>query len=166
MRSGAEAKSPRCALQQKRAGEGLAAEGQDETMMVGVDMVEPHVISDELIEEAVNRLDIAARLEGQRRTLFLDVSLPSGAEAVHGPLLPLMRAAAELHTEIQSSDELSDIEETLEGALTADDARGIDEGCDIYRSLLASRLKDIWRSYRGQERLAQLSAAQAKPWTN
>ena len=88
-----------------------------------------------------------------------------GAEEVHGPLLPLMRAAAELHTEIQSSDELSDIEETLEAALTADDGHGIDEGCDIYRSLLASRLKDIWRSYRGPERIASLSAAQPMPWS-
>jgi hypothetical protein len=121
----------------------------------------PSTISDELIEEAVHRLDIAARLEGQRRTLFLDVSVPRGAEETGGPLLPLMRAAAELHIEIQASDALSDIEETLETAITADDARGIGEGCDIYRSLLASRLKDIWRSYRGQERLAELSAAQA-----
>jgi hypothetical protein len=126
-------------------------------------MGEPPVISDALIEEAVNRLDIAARLVGQRGTLFLDVSLPRGAEEVHGPLLPLMRAAAELHTEIQASDELSDIEETLEAALTADDPRGIGEGCDIYRSLLASRLKEIWRSHRGAERIASLSAAPARP---
>jgi hypothetical protein len=136
------------------------------TMTFGADMAEAPAISDELIEEAVNRLDIAARLEGQRSTLFLDVSLPSDAELVGGPLLPLMRAAAELHTEIQSSDELSDIEETLEGALISDDTRGIDEGCDIYRSLLASRLKDIWRSHRGRERLAELSAVQGRPWTN
>jgi hypothetical protein len=126
----------------------------------------PPAISDELIEEAVNRLDIDARLEGLRRTLFLDVSLPHGSEEVHGPLLPLMRAAAELHTEIQASDELSDIEDTLEQALTADDAHGIDEGCDIYRSLLASRLKTIWRSHRGQERLEQLSAARPRLWTH
>jgi hypothetical protein len=135
-------------------------------MTFSADMIEPSAISDDLIEEAVSRLDIAARLEGQRRTLFLDVSLPRGAEDVQGALLPLMRAAAELHTEIQSSDELSDIEETLEAALTADDGHGIDEGCDIYRSLLASRLKTIWRSYRGQERLAELSAVQARPWTD
>jgi hypothetical protein len=122
-------------------------------------------ISDELIEEAVSRLDIKARLEGQRRILVLDVSLPRGAEDVHGALLPLMRAAAELHTEIQSSDELSDIEETLEAALTADDGHGIDEGCEIYRSLLASRLKTIWRSYRGPERIANLSTVQPMPWT-
>ena len=130
------------------------------------DLLDPLPVSDDLIEEAVSRLDIAARLEGQRRTLFLDVTLPRGADEVEGPLLPLMRAAAELHTEIQSSDELSDIEETLEGALTADDARSIGEGCDIYRSLLASRLKDIWRSRRGQERLAELSAAQARTRIN
>jgi hypothetical protein len=136
-------------------------------MTFAADMAEPPpAISDELIEEAVNRLDIDARLEGQRRTLFLDVSLPRGAEDVHGPLLPLMRAAAELHTEIQASDELSDIEETLEAALTADDTHGIGEGCDIYRSLLASRLKTIWRSHRGPERLEQLSATQGRPWTN
>jgi hypothetical protein len=79
-------------------------------MTLAADMGEPSPISDELIEEAVGQLDIAARLEGQRRTLFLDVSLPRGAEEADGPLLPLMRAAAELHTEIQASDELSDIE--------------------------------------------------------
>ena len=136
-------------------------------MTFATDMAEaPPAISDEMIEEAVSRLDIDARLEGLRRTLFLDVSLPRGAEEVDGPLLPLMRAAAELHTEIQASDELSDIEETLEQALTADDAHGIGEGCDIYRSLLASRLKAIWRSYRGPERLEQLSAAQPRPWTH
>lgn len=134
-------------------------------MTFAADVAGPPVISDELIEEAINRLDIAARLEGQRRTLFLDVFLPRGADEVHGPLLPLMRAAVELHTEIQSSDELSDIEETLEAALLADDRRGIDEGCDIYRSFLAARLKDIWRSHRGAERIAGLSTAQPMPWT-
>jgi len=133
-------------------------------MTLAAGVADQTAISDDLIEEAVSRLDIAARLEGQRRTLFLDVTLPRGAEDVHGPLLPLMRAAVELHTEIQSSDELSDIEETLEAALTADDGHGIDEGCDIYRSLLASRLKTIWRSHRGQERLAELSAVQTRPW--
>ena len=135
-------------------------------MKFAEDMAEPPAISDALIEEAVTRLDIAARLEGQRRTLFLDVTLPHGADEAHGLLLPLMRAAAELHTEIQSTDEVSDIEETLEAALTADDRRGIDEGCEIYRSLLSSRLKDIWRSYRGAERIADLSVAEPMPWTN
>ena len=127
---------------------------------------EPTAISDDLIEEAVGRLDIDARLEGQRGTLFLDVSLPRDADDIDGPLLPLMRAAAELHTEIQASDELSDIEETMEAALMADDGHGIDEGCDIYRSLLASRLKTIWRSHRGPERLRRLSEVQSRRWTN
>lgn len=133
-------------------------------MPFSAEIPEPPAISDELIDEAVNRLDIQARLAGRRRTLFLDVRLPHGAQDIHGPLLPLIRAAIELHTEIQASDELSDIEETLEAALTADDPRGIGEGCDIYRSLLASRLKAIWRSHRGTERIAGLSAAQPRPW--
>jgi hypothetical protein len=129
-----------------------------------IDLLEPPAISDDLIDEAVGRLDIAARLEMPRATLFLDVRLPREADGARGPLLFLMRAAAELHAEIQSSDELSDIEETLEDAIKADDAHGIDEGCDIYRSLLASRLKAIWQGVHGQDRLAGLSAAQIKPW--
>lgn len=128
------------------------------------DMLEAQVsISDDLIEEAVSRLDILARLVGPRGTLFLDVWLPRDASAAPGALLFLMRAAAELHTEIQASDELSDIEETMEDVLKADDSHGIDEGCEIYRSLLASRLKSIWRGSRGQERLEVL-AAQVRPW--
>jgi hypothetical protein len=133
-------------------------------MTIDPDLVEPSAISDDLIEEAVSRLDITGRLVRPRLTLFLDVRLPRGAEDIQGPLLFLMRAAVELHTEIQSSDELSDIEETLEDALKADDAHGIDEGCEIYRSLLASRLKAIWRGQSGRERLADLSTAQIKPW--
>jgi hypothetical protein len=128
------------------------------------DVLEPPAISDDLIEEAVSRLDIVPRQEGPRRTLVLDLRLPRGAEDIHGPLLFLLRAAAELHAEIQGSDEIYDIEETLEDALRADDLRGIEEGCDIYRSLLASRLKDIWRGRRGEERLATLSAARTRTW--
>jgi hypothetical protein len=122
-------------------------------------------ISSDLIDEAVSRLDMQARLEGARPSLRLDVSLPKGSEQISGPLLFLMRAAVELHAEIQARDELQDIEETLEDALKADDRHGIGEGCDIYRSLLASRLRTIWQSYRGPERLAGLSAAQTRPWT-
>ena len=133
-------------------------------MTSDIDVLDPPPISDALIEEAVSRLDVAARLEGARGTLFVDVSLPRDAEDIGGPLLFLMRAAAELHTEIQAGEELSDMEETMEDAIKADDAHGIDEGCDIYRSLLASRLKAIWRGARGQERLDDLSAAQVKPW--
>ena len=134
-------------------------------MTIDPDLLPPSAVSDDLIEEAVSRLDISGRLVRPRLTLFLDVRLPREAEDIHGPLLFLMRAAVELHTEIQSSEELSDIEETLEDALKADDSRGIDEGCEIYRSLLASRLKAIWRGQSGGERLADLSAAQIKPWT-
>jgi len=134
-------------------------------MTPDADLLEPRFISDDLIEEAVSRLDIMARLVGPRGTLFLDVWVPKDASEIPGPAPFLMRAAAELHTEIQSSDELSDIEETLEDALKADDRRGIDDGCEIYRSLLASRLKDIWRSKQGRERLESLSAAQARSWS-
>jgi hypothetical protein len=122
-------------------------------------------ISDTLIEEAVSRLDMKARLEGPNHTLFLDVRLPYGAEDIDGGLLFLMRAAAELHSEIQTGEELSDIEETLEDALKGDDAHGIDEGCDIYRALLASKLKTIWRGQYGPEKLAGLSEQQLKPWS-
>jgi hypothetical protein len=121
-------------------------------------------ISDSLIEEAVSRLDMRARLEGPNRTLFLDVRLPHGAEDISGALLFLMRAAAELHAEIQAGEELSDIEETLEDALKADDRHGIDDGLDIYRGLIASMLRSIWRGQYGEAKLANLSAAQAKPW--
>ena len=122
-------------------------------------------ISSDLIDEAVSRLDMEARLEGARPSLVLDVSMPGGADQIDGPLLFLMRAALELHAEIQARDEVQDIEETMEDALKADDRHGIGEGCDIYRSLLASRLRTIWQSYRGPERLAGLSAAQVRPWT-
>jgi hypothetical protein len=128
------------------------------------DSLSPPSISDSLIDEATGRLDMAARLEGPNRTLFLDVRLPRGAEDIDGAMLFLMRAAVELHAEIQAGEELSDIEETLEDALKGDDLHAIDEGCDIYRSLLASRLKGIWHGQYGEETLAGLSAAQHKPW--
>ena len=128
------------------------------------DLLDSQPISDDLIEEAVSRVDVTARLVGPRRTLFIDVALPRRLDAPPGPLLFLMRAAVELHAEIQSSDELSDIEETLEAPLEDDDARGIEEGCEIYRSFLVSRLKDIWRSHHGAERIARLGVAQPMPW--
>jgi len=121
-------------------------------------------VSDILIEEAVSRLDMDARLEGPNLTLFLDVRLPREAEDIGGELLFLMRAAIELHSEIQAGEDLSDIEETLEDALKGDDSHGIDEGCDIYRGLLASKLKDIWKSQYGEDRLTDMSQAQVKPW--
>jgi hypothetical protein len=117
---------------------------------------ETQAIDDSLIEEAVSRLDLYARIEGPNRTLVLDVRLPPGAEDIGGGLLFLMRAAVELHTEIQAGEELSDIEEQLEDVLKADDQHGIDEGCDIYRGFLESRLKGIWRGGEGPGRLADL----------
>ena len=123
-------------------------------------------ISDSLIDEAASRLDMAARLEGPNRTLFLDVKLPRGAEETGGAMLFLMRAGVELHAEIQTGEELSDIEETLEDALKGDDRHAIDEGFDIYRGLLASKLKAIWRRQYGEDALASLSAAQRKPWAD
>lgn len=134
-------------------------------MTDATDAAEPGYISDGLIEEAVGRLDMSARLEGPNRTLFLDVRLPPGAEDIHGALLFLMRAAVELHAEIQSGEDLSDIEETLEDALKADDGRNIDDGLDVYRAYLGAGLKAIWRGRGGPGRLDRLSAAQAKPWT-
>ena len=125
----------------------------------------PSPVSNSLIDEAVGRLDVAARLEGPNRLVFLDVALPAGAEEIDGAMLFLMRAAVELHAEIQGDQDLADIEETLEDALKGDDEHGIDEGCDIYRGLLASRLKAVWKGQHGQERLAGLSAAQVKPWS-
>jgi hypothetical protein len=79
-------------------------------------------------------------------------------------MLFLMRAAVELHAETQAGEALSDIEETLEDALKGDDRQAIDEGCDIYRGLLASKLKAIWRGQYGDQKLAGLSGAQTKPW--
>ena len=129
------------------------------------DSLPPPTISDTLIEEAVARLDMTARLEGPNRTLFLDVKLPKGDGDVGGDLLFMMRAAIELHAATQADEEMSDIEETLEDALKGDDLHAIDEGCDIYRSLLASRLKAIWRGQSGEDRLAGLADAQQKPWS-
>jgi hypothetical protein len=121
-------------------------------------------ISDSLIDEATSRLDMIARLEGPNRTLVVEVRLPRGGEEIEGGMLFLMRAAMELHAEIQGSEDMTDIEETLEDALKGDDQPAIDDGCDIYRGLLASRLKTIWRGQYGQDKLAGLSAAQGKPW--
>jgi hypothetical protein len=124
----------------------------------------PAPISDSLIDEATSRLDMVARLESPNRTLVVDVRLPHGADEIDGAMLFLMRAAVELHHEIQGSEDLTDIEETLEDALKGGDEHAIDEGCDIYRSLLASRLRTIWQGQYGDDKLADLSAAQVKPW--
>jgi hypothetical protein len=127
-------------------------------------MIHPPSISDALIDEATSRLDMAARLVSPNNSLVMDVRLPRGAEDIDGAMLFLMRAAVELHAETQASEALSDIEEMLEDALKADDRQAIDEGCDIYRGLLASKLKAVWRAYYGVDKLAGLSGAQTKPW--
>jgi hypothetical protein len=124
----------------------------------------PGAISDTLIEEAVGRLDMTARLEGPNATLFLDATVPPSAEETGGDLLFLMRAAAELHDEIEAGQDLSDVEESLKDALKGDDQAAIDEGLDLYRGLLASKLKAIWRGRSGAARLASLSEAKTRPW--
>jgi hypothetical protein len=121
----------------------------------------PFSVSDALIEQAVGRLAIAGRLEGHNSMLFLDVSAP---KTDPDPAMAFMvQAAVGLHREIQDDDDLSDIEETLENPLHADDEPGIDEGCDIYRALLASRLKAICRRPDGGDRLAALRRSGARP---
>ena len=120
----------------------------------------PFPVNDSMIEQAVGRLDIAGRLEGHNSMLFLDVSAPKGEG---DPAVAfLAQAAVGLHREIQDDDELTDMEELLETPLHADDEPGIDEGCDIYRSLLASRLKAISRRLDGGDRLAALRRSGAK----
>ena len=49
-----------------------------------------------------------------------------------------------------------------EDVTKADDRHAIDEGYDIYRGLLASMLKSIWRGYDGERKLDGLSQAQAR----
>jgi hypothetical protein len=117
----------------------------------------PFPVDDALIEAAANRLDIAGRTEGHNGLLLLDVTAPKGE--ADPALAFLALAAVGLHRQIQDDDDLSDIEETLEAALRADDQPGIGEGCDIYRALLASRLKAIVRRPGGDERLIALRKA-------
>ncbi|HUO23936.1 MAG TPA: hypothetical protein VMU59_15585 [Caulobacteraceae bacterium] len=121
----------------------------------------PFAMNDALIDEAAGALDIAGRLEGPNGLLLLDVTPP---RAPLGPELAYAaQAAVGLHREIQDDDDLSDIEEALEDPLRADDQRGIDEACDLYRRLLASRLKALLLQPDGGERLAQLQAVGQRP---
>jgi hypothetical protein len=117
----------------------------------------PFPVDDALVEEAANRLDIAGRIEGHNGMLLLDVSAPKGE--ADPTLAFLAQAAVGLHRQIQDDNDLSDIEETLEDSLRADDQPGIGEGCDIYRALLASRLKAILRRPDGDDRLIELRKA-------
>lgn len=110
----------------------------------------------DLIEEACRALDVRARLEGPNKLVLLDVDLPKDAPA---EMKDAMHAARALHHSIEVDDGLADIEETLEDALKGGDVRAIDDGCELYRALLASRLKEIAAAPEGQDRLAALACA-------
>jgi hypothetical protein len=113
----------------------------------------------ELIEQAARGVDVAARLEGPNRLMLIDVIVPDDAS---DELRPYMRAAANLHLRIQSEDDVADVEETLEDALRSADSHLIDEGCELYRALLASRLKDIFAGPEGPERILALANGEAR----
>ncbi len=114
----------------------------------------PFAVSDDLIDEAASVLDVSGRLVGSNSLLLMDVAAPKGA--FDPAILFLAQAAVGLHREIQDDDELSDIEEALEDPLRANDQHGIDEACDRYRALLASRLSAVARAPEGDERLIAL----------
>src|SRR5579871_4145937 len=92
------------------------------------------------VEEAANRLRISGRVTGPNDLLLLDVAAPADPPL---DLAGVADALVGLHRQIQDDDDLSDIEEMLEDPLRAGDQRGIDEACDRYRALLASRLKGV-----------------------
>jgi hypothetical protein len=117
----------------------------------------PFAVDDAMIDQAAESLDIAGRLAGRNGLLLMDVAPPRTAEP-DAPLAFLARALVGLHREIQDDDDLSDIEEALEDPLRADDQHGVDEACDRYRALLASRLKAVLRRADGPARLIDLKA--------
>jgi len=113
-------------------------------------------MTEDLIEEAARALDVDARLEGPNRLVLLDVFVPKDAPEA---LRAAMHAARALHHSIEVDDGLSDIEETLEDALKAGDRRAIDDGCELYRALLAQRLKTVASGPEGGRRVEELAAA-------
>ena len=119
----------------------------------------PFAVDDAMIDAAVASLDIRGRVAGRKGLLLLDVAAPR--PSIEPDLAFLAQAAVGLHREIQDDDALSDIEEALEDPLKAGDQQGIDEACDLYRGLLASRLKDVAALADGLERLAALQKAGA-----
>jgi hypothetical protein len=123
--------------------------------------VPPFPVDEALIDQAAGALDIAGRLEGHNGLLLLDIASPRAP--IEPGLAFLAEALVGLHRAIQDDDELSDIEEALEDPLRAGDQQGIDEACDLYRSLLASRLKSVLTRPDAAERLAQLQAAGRRP---
>jgi hypothetical protein len=119
------------------------------------------VIDDALIDEAATRLDISGRLEGRNGALFMDVGAPK--DEADGAVLFLAQAMVGLHRETEDDDALVDIEEALEDPLRAGDQHGIDEGCDLYRAQLASRLKALARLVDGTARLQALRMVGVRP---
>lgn len=118
----------------------------------------PFAVDDAMIDQAAESLDIAGRMVGHNGLLLMDVTAPRSGE-LDPALAFLARAAIGLHREIQDDDDLSDVEEALEDPVRADDQHGIDEACDQYRALLASRLKAMLRRPDGSGRLADLQKA-------
>lgn len=120
----------------------------------------PFAVDDALIDEAAGALGIAGRLAGHNGLLLIDVVAP---RAQIDPAIGFVaQAAVGLHRAIQDDDDLSDIEEALEDPLRAADQHGIDEACDLYRGLLASRLKAMLRQPEGSQRLVELQKAGSK----
>lgn len=106
------------------------------------------------IDDALAQLDVRPRLEGSNHLLLLDLVIPPDAS---GALADTLHAARALHRTIEADDALSDIEETLEDALKDGDARAIDDGCELYRALLADRFMDLVRGPDAEARLAALA---------
>ena len=117
----------------------------------------PFALDDSMIDAAVASLDIRGRVAGSNGLLLLDVAPPR--PAIEPDLGFLAQALVGLHRSIQDDDALSDLEEALEDPLKAGDQQGIDEACDLYRGLLASRLKDLAALPEGQERIIALQKA-------
>jgi len=123
--------------------------------------VPPFAVDNAMIDEVVAALDIAGRLEGRKGILLLDVAVPRAG--IEPGLAFLADAAVGLHRQTQDDDDLSDIEEAIEAPLKAGDQAGVDEACDLYRGMLASRLKAILLRSDARERLIALQAAGARP---
>ncbi len=119
----------------------------------------PFAVDDAMIDQAAEGLDIAGRLAGPNGLLLMDVTAPR-LEASDTPRALLSQALVGLHREIQDDDDLADIEEALENPLRGDDQAGIDEACDLYRALLASRLKAVLSRSDAPARLQDLLKVQ------
>lgn len=122
--------------------------------------IPPFAMDESMIDQAAESLDISGRLAGHNGLLLLDVA--ASPDVMDPQLAFLAQALAGLHRRIQDDDDLSDIEEALEYPLRAADQHGIDEACDVYRALLASRLKSLLGRADAQARLADLHQAGGK----